>query len=180
MGSGPLRGVLWESHVGLFSVGESYNFSNVWISTFNGLQCFSFSETATYEKISYIGNVAEDQEQQDSARAVIGEIVQVLKVEVYKCCRVCHCKVVERTNSTAECPKCQARVKLVKSPTASSARFLLEDEAGTTVQLTAFGDILAGITKDTEGEDLPDKLLNSPKQQYFFTTKNIVNKVCAL
>ena len=136
-------------------------------------------EGKNFYRSSDIGNVVEDQKQQDTARVVIGEIVQVFKVEVYKCCRVCHCKVVERTNSTAECPKCQARVKLAKSPTTSSACFLLEDEAGTTVQLTAFGDILAGITKDVEGEDVPDKLLNSPKQQYFFTTKNIVNKVCA-
>ena len=101
---------------------------------------------------------------------VVGEIVQVFKVNVYKCCRVCHCKAVEKSELTAECPKCNSRVKLGKCPSTSSARFVIEDDAGLTTLVTAFGDTVADITEGSE--DIEDKLLNTPKQKYFFTLKN--------
>ena len=92
---------------------------------------------------------------------------------MYKCCRVCHCKVVEKSELTAECPKCNSRVKLGKCPSTSSARFVIEDDAWLT---TLFGDTVA--TSPRAAKTLhEDKLLNTPKQMYFFSLKNVVAKV---
>ena len=56
-GTGSARGVLWETHVGAFSVGEGYLFSTVRVNSFNGCKYFSLSESSTWEGKSDIGDV---------------------------------------------------------------------------------------------------------------------------
>ena len=175
--SGSCKAVLWESHVGVFSTGECYKFQNVRINAYNGCKYFSISANSASEKIEDIGDVVEDNRQENSGQVVPGEIVRVSRVENYKKCRVCNCKVIERTNMMAECPKCQARVKLSKCPSTTSACFVIEDQAGTSVHVTAFGNTLAEIFNSVYGEDIADKLINASKQNYHVNSRNIVTKV---
>ena len=113
----------------------------------------------------------EDEEEEEqvtglSQAVVVGEIVEVLKVERYNSCSS---KVTKKTNVTGECNKCKSRMKLSRCSVMLTAHIVMENDAACTVQLTVFGNVIMEIIEEIEGEDAEEKLLNSPKINAFLT-----------
>lgn len=115
-----------------------------------------------------------------SQAVVVGEIVEVLKVERYNSCWNCSSKVTKKTNVTGECNKCKSRMKLSRCSVMLTAHIVMENDAACTVQLTVFSNVIMEIIEEIEGEDVEEKLLNSPKMKCFFNTSNIVTRVSSV
>ena len=161
-----IRGVLWESQVDVLTLEKTYIFKNARVLQYNDSKYLSFPDnsfepTDDVEVLDFEEEMTEFSMSQPTI--VVAEIVEVNRVEKYISCRNCSSKVNKKTEHTGECSKCKSRMKLSRCPMSLTARFVIENEGGSTIHLTAFGDIVQEMTQDIEGEDMEEKLLNTPK-----------------
>ena len=175
-GDSTILGVLWESQVNVsVSLEKSYLFKDARVAQYREAKYLSFPESAVFEPIDDIADVVEFEEDEEvtglSQAVVVGEIVEVSKVERYTSCRGCSSKVTKRTELTGECSRCETRVKLSKCPVTLTARIVVENDTGTAYPLTAFGNVIADLIDEMEGEDVEEKLLNMPKIKYFLALR---------
>ena len=171
-----IRGVAWEKNVGVLKVGSTYKFCNVTVRMFSGAKFLSLSENAVLEEVTDMGEVVEEdvEEGVDGVKVGKGEIVQVEKCEVYNSCRTCKVKIVAENEFIGKCPKCEAKVKLIKCWKSVSTRFVILDDDGREYRVTAFDDIVKNITDGQTGEDVGDKLLSAPVMTFTINRKDIV------
>ena len=109
------RGVVWEENMVELKENSSYKILNATVRCFNGAKYLSVGEQAIIKFVGEIGNITEELICDESGRILLveGEIIGILKTDVYLGCRICNSKVTEVGN-IGECTKCGAKVKIGK------------------------------------------------------------------
>lgn len=75
--------------------------------------------------------------------------------------RVVKAKFIKVNESIGECSKCKTKWKLGKCCKGMAARFIVEEEDGGKQQsVSAFDDVLNGITEGIQGADVAERLMN--------------------
>ena len=123
------RCVAWEKQIELFEEDMSYKFTNVTVRSFNGAKYLSIGENCSVEKIEDIGDVIDDANPEGDlgrAKVVKAEIVVVIGVTVYKSCRYCNGKVIDRNTAVGVCSKCNTKMKIARCGNHSVANVILE------------------------------------------------------
>ena len=101
------RGVVWEENLNMLKEDSSYKIFNGTVRSFNGAKYLSLGERAIIKSIDDIGDTVDELifDQSGGISIVEGEIIAVLKIEVYLACRCCSSKVME-VGDIVQCTKC--------------------------------------------------------------------------
>lgn len=127
----------------------------------------SVGEWAIIKAVGDIGNITEELICDESGRILIveGEIIGILKTDVYLDYRICNSKVTEVGNID-ECTKCGAKVKIRKCKAKQIARVLILDANDKEHKVTMFEEMIQqvlGFSKASgDFDDIDDKPLASP------------------
>lgn len=157
--------------------GKSYRLGDVGVRKFGINKYLSYSKTSTKEIVDDLEEVNDDEvgweETEHSGRMASGEITAVISVAEYRCCKLCRSKV-EIQDVLATCTKCSAVMKVSRCCESKSAKFVVSQDSGYDIILSAFEPVLSRIIEGVSGRDLTTKLLlTSPR----FSDRNIVFSV---
>ena len=164
------RGVVWEQHLDVLKEETSYKISNATIRSFNGAKYLSLGERVVINTVDDIGNIVDESvfNETGGVEVVEGEIIAVLKTEVYVGCRNCSSKVLE-VEGIGECTKCGAKMKVGKCKCKHIARVVLEDVNDKEYRVTMFDQVIQQVVRfsnELSSGGIDDQLLTSPSLIY--------------
>ena len=98
----------------------------------------------------------------------VGEVIGVVSCEEYLGCMLCKAKVGECNEMIGQCGKCGMKQKLTRCSKSCAARFIIENEEGGKMNVSAFNEVVESIVSGTSGDSIDIKLLSAPKMKFIY------------
>lgn len=149
-GTAACRLVLWDKNDNRLSLNTSYKITDVCVKKYDNLKYLGLSADTEITEIDDLGDVNTQihdttiTSTNQSTRVIEGEIDSV-RYEEYLNCKLCNSKMINISDTWAECSKCSSKSKIKTCEQASVAKIIVTDSAGYEHNLTMFMETLARL-----------------------------------